>query len=40
MKELLQRVEHLETRVDGHEVESAHVHAPHGDVWNGDDFII
>jgi serine O-acetyltransferase len=40
LKELLQRVEHLETRVDGHEVERPHVHAPTGDTWNGDDFMI
>jgi serine O-acetyltransferase len=40
LKELLQRVEDLETRVDGHEVERPHVHAPRGETWNGEDFII
>jgi len=40
LKELLQRVEYLETRVDGHEVESHHVHIPTGETWAGDDFMI
>jgi serine O-acetyltransferase len=40
IKELLERVEHLETRVDGHEVDRPHVHVPSGDTWSGDDFII
>jgi serine O-acetyltransferase len=40
LKELLQRVEYLETRVEGHEVERPHVHAPAGETWNGDDFMI
>jgi serine O-acetyltransferase len=40
LKELLQRVEDLETRVDGHEVERPHVHAPKGETWDGDDFMI
>jgi serine O-acetyltransferase len=40
LKELLQRVDHLETRVDGHEVERPHVHAPTGETWDGDDFMI
>jgi serine O-acetyltransferase len=40
IKELLERVEHLENRVDGHEEHRPHVHAPSGDTWSGDDFII
>ena len=40
MKELLLRVEYLETRVVGHEIDRPHVHAPNGEIWNGDDFII
>jgi serine O-acetyltransferase len=40
LKELLQRVEHLENRVDGHEIETPHVHAPADETWNGNDFTI
>jgi len=40
LKELLQRVEHLEYRVDGHEIETPHVHAPADETWNGNDFTI
>jgi serine O-acetyltransferase len=41
LKELLQRVEHLETRVDGHEGESPHhIHAPTDETWDGHDFTI
>ena len=40
LRELLLRVEELETRVDGHEVERPHVHAPYGETWDGNDFII
>ncbi len=40
LKELLNRVEHLETKVEGHEIESPHVHAPKDETWNGHDFMI
>jgi serine O-acetyltransferase len=40
LKELLQRVEHLENRVDGHEIETPHVHVPADETWNGNDFTI
>jgi serine O-acetyltransferase len=41
LKELLQRVEHLETRANGHEVESPHhIHAPADEAWDGHDFMI
>lgn len=41
LKELLQRVENLETRVEGHETEDPHhVHAPADETWDGHDFMI
>jgi serine O-acetyltransferase len=40
LKQLLERVDSLENRVDGHTVEKAHVHAPAGDSWEGHDFSI
>ena len=40
LKELLQRVESLENRVDGHEDESHHIHALADETWSGDDFMI
>jgi serine O-acetyltransferase len=40
LKELLQRVDALESRVDGHEIDETHVHSPHGDTWEGHDFSI
>jgi len=38
--QLLERVEALETRLDGHAVEAPHVHAPKGESWAGEDFAI
>ena len=40
LKQLLERVDVLETRLDGHALATAHVHAPHGASWAGDDFSI
>jgi serine O-acetyltransferase len=40
LKQLLERVEALETRVDGHAVTTQHVHAPKGNTWAGEDFSI
>jgi serine O-acetyltransferase len=40
LKQLLERVEALETRVDGHAVTAPHVHAPKGNSWAGEDFSI
>ena len=39
-KELLERVNALESRVDGHEESKAHVHTPQDDTWEGHDFSI
>jgi serine O-acetyltransferase len=41
LKELLQRVEHLESRVEGHEsVAPHHIHASADETWDGNDFMI
>lgn len=40
LKELLQRVDELEARVDGHADEYDHIHAPQGESWVGADFSI
>ncbi len=40
LRQLLERVDLLEGRLDGHETPSAHVHAPRSDVWEGQDFTI
>lgn len=40
LKQLLERVEAMETRLDGHAVTTPHVHAPKGDAWVGEDFSI
>ncbi len=40
LKQLLERVEALETRLDGHAVTTSHVHAPKGNSWAGEDFSI
>jgi serine O-acetyltransferase len=40
LQQLLERVDALETRLDGHAIATAHVHAPHGASWAGDDFSI
>ena len=42
LKELLQRVDELETRVDGHanEHDRDHIHAPQDEAWVGADFSI
>ncbi len=40
LKELLERVNALENRVDGHEELKAHVHTPQNDTWEGHDFSI
>jgi serine O-acetyltransferase len=40
LKQLLERVEALETHLEGHETEKAHVHAPQGETWAGEDFSI
>jgi hypothetical protein len=37
---LLERVDVLEDRLEGHEIQKTHVHAPKGDSWEGNDFII
>jgi serine O-acetyltransferase len=39
LKELLQRVDELETRIDGHDHHS-HIHAPRDDAWEGIEFSI
>jgi serine O-acetyltransferase len=39
LKQLLERVEWLEARLDGH-AQKAHIHAPVGDTWDGQDFTI
>jgi serine O-acetyltransferase len=40
LKQLLERVDALETRLDGHAVTASHVHAPKGKSWAGEDFSI
>ncbi len=40
LKELLQRVDDLEARVDGHADEHGHIHAPQEEGWVGADFSI
>jgi hypothetical protein len=40
LKQLLDRVDALETRLDGHAVTTAHVHPPKGNNWAGEDFSI
>jgi len=40
LQQLLERVDALETRLDGNASASLHVHAPKGDSWAGDDFSI
>jgi serine O-acetyltransferase len=38
--QLLERVEALETRLNGHAIDQPHVHAPHDETWLGGDFAI
>jgi serine O-acetyltransferase len=38
--QLLERVDRLETRLNGHAIEKPHVHAPQGEAWSGGDFAI
>jgi serine O-acetyltransferase len=40
LKQLLERVDALEGRVDGHTAEQEHVHVPEGGSWEGHDFSI
>lgn len=40
LKQLLERVEALETHLEGHESEKIHVHAPRDEAWAGEDFSI
>jgi serine O-acetyltransferase len=40
LKELLERVDELENRLDGHEDHKAHVHPPQNETWEGHDFSI
>ena len=40
LKQLLERVDALEMRLDGHAVSRSHVHAPQDSSWDGDDFSI
>lgn len=40
LQQLLQRVDALETRLNGHATESPHVHPPKDDSWEGNDFSI
>jgi serine O-acetyltransferase len=40
LKQLLERVDALETCLDGHTTTSLHVHAPKDNSWAGDDFSI
>ncbi|HTX91646.1 MAG TPA: serine O-acetyltransferase [Anaerolineales bacterium] len=40
LKQLLERVEALETRFEGHADPNPHVHAPKGNTWAGEDFSI
>jgi serine O-acetyltransferase len=39
LKQLLERVEWLESRLDGHD-QKKHIHAPVDDSWDGQDFTI
>ena len=39
LKQLLERVDDLEERLDGHD-QKPHIHAPVGDAWDGQDFSI
>ena len=38
--QLLERVDRLEMRLNGHAIEKPHVHAPQGEAWSGGDFAI
>jgi serine O-acetyltransferase len=38
--QLLERVDRLEKRLNGHAIERPHVHAPHDETWSGGDFAI
>ena len=40
LKELLQRVDDLESRVDGHADDHGHIHIPQDETWEGVDFSI
>jgi serine O-acetyltransferase len=40
LKELLQRVDELESRVEGHDDSHGHIHAPQNEAWAGVDFSI
>ena len=40
LKELMQRVDELETRVDGHADDHEHIHVPQDEAWVGADFSI
>lgn len=40
LRQLMERVEALETRIDGHTVEIPHVHPPRENGWAGEDFSI
>lgn len=40
LKELMQRVDELEARVEGHTDDSGHIHTPQGEAWDGVDFSI
>ena len=40
LKELLQRVDDLEARIDGHDDDHGHIHAPQDATWAGADFSI
>jgi serine O-acetyltransferase len=40
LKQLLERVEELENRIEGHEIERPHIHAPHNEAWQEQDFNI
>lgn len=40
LKELLERVDELESHMDRHSSEPEHIHAPKDDVWTGGDFSI
>jgi hypothetical protein len=40
LKQLLERVDALETRLDGHASTAPHVHAPKENNWAGEDFTI
>ena len=40
LKQLMERVDALETRLDGHAAAAPHVHVPEGNAWAGEDFAI